>query len=252
MDYKRKYKNIDFYRKQIDATCEHLDYYGSRRRTLIEHSRNMMYGYGSQAEELRDGDQDAIGVQALREAARHVYTCREHIRAAREAFRDKKAGSGSRISEAIQSSELLSQQEITACYPSLNFHTHCRMGTSAGYEKEKNPNGWGFHHNVYVPVTWKANVYDKDIAWVTGGDGKRFILNAKQRLNERLAEQDITSHSVYWLRKHGEDITMGNGWVLQYKTDQTTVNAFNIEHSKAESLLRRRIKDTAANVLLGL
>ena len=91
-------------------------------------------------------------------------------------------------------------------------------------------------------MSWYSTVYQKDIEVVHSGKGPRFILQAKERMIERLNEDDISAYKckalyVYNGRLEGEDL-----WVLKGSGYNQNVIACGEDFLMTERLLQRRIK----------
>ena len=91
-------------------------------------------------------------------------------------------------------------------------------------------------------MSWNSTVYQKNIEVVHSGKGPRFILQAKERMIERLNEDNISAYKckalyVYNGRLEGEDL-----WVLKGSGYSENIIACGEDFLMTERLLQRRVR----------
>ena len=105
---------------------------------------------------------------------------------------------------------------------------------------------------VTVPISWNKKIYEEGISIVQAGDGARFILDCKERKIARLNNDHIRCWAVRAVKRKHKVCTVENATVLKYDAGGDVVLSISDSFSKAESLIRRRIKDKALGVLMDL
>ena len=245
MDYKRKLASIEACRKTIDAAHDALGYYGQHRRNFIQNAHR--YRWGHHEQELQKGDQYAPDLKTLSMHAETVYKMQTYIQDVREEMRKTDATQSS-IEKAAEATRIYGQSSIGTTFKSASFEVRSDIHTPPSYEKKIR---WSESDKVYLPVTWTRKVYENDIGQVKAGDGWRFVMDCKERKLDRLNDEDIRAFSCLAMKRKNDVVELESAWVFKYHTDGgKAVTSYHKDFARAESLLRRRIKDEAANILL--
>ena len=85
-----------------------------------------------------------------------------------------------------------------------------------------------------------------------GIEKKYHHLHCKARHLTRLAKDNIQAFDVLAIKRYGGNSEMIEATVMKYDAGGTSVCSIADKFSRAESLIRRRIKDTAIDTLLEL
>lgn len=118
------------------------------------------------------------------------------------------------------------------------------------YIERKQSSYFGVSYNITIPVTWSRGVGDKDIATVSDGKLVHLVLRAKERKLDRLNGEGIKAYKCLSMTGNNGNPQLHDVWVMHWSNGTSTITALNTEFSKAESLLRRRIKKAVTDVLL--
>ena len=160
----------------------------------------------------------------------------------------------SRLDEARHESKSNSYRAFTAAFPSATVETSCEVGGQVHclplYNKWDSLVEGGA--DVMVPISWNKKIYEEGISVVQAGDGARFILDCKERKIKRLNEEYIRCWAVRSVKRKHKICTVENAILMKYDAGGEVVLSIADNWAKAESLIRRRKKDSTLDVLMGL
>ena len=139
-------------------------------------------------------------------------------------------------------------------FPSATVETSCEIGGQVHclplYNQWDNLVEGGA--DVMVPISWNKKIYQEGISVVQAGDGARFVLDCKERKIARLNNDHIRCWAVRAVKRKHKICTIENATVMKYDAGGDVVLSISDSFSKSESLIRRRIKETALDVLMAL
>jgi len=154
------------------------------------------------------------------------------------------------FSQAKLNSEVCVRSIIGTQFPKLKVDHVRAKKTVDEYIERKHSSYFGTSYDISIPITWARTVGDKDIATVTDGKLVHLVLRAKERKLDRLNGEDIKAYKCLSMTGNGGNPRLHDVWVMHWSNDTTSITALSTEFSKAESLLRRRIKKAVTDVLL--
>ena len=154
----------------------------------------------------------------------------------------------SRLDEARHESKSNSYRAFMDAFPSATVETSCEVGGQVHclplYNKWDSLVEGGA--DVMVPISWNKKIYEEGISVVQAGDGARFILDCKERKIKRLNEEYIRCWAVRSVKRKHKICTVENAILMKYDAGGEVVLSISDNWAKAESLIRRRKKDSSA------
>lgn len=251
LDYKTLYKSMKALRDNCQHTYKQLaDEYGlskEQAKRAIDNARESVYQSHRFA-----SDVEGISNQSAKILLHSFSSCVHEIHQTRKMIRriDKKSG----IEEAMYESKSNSYRAFSEAFPSAQIETSCEIGEEISVRELHN--SWNGvvegGASISVPVTWSRKIYDQGISVVKAGDGARFVLDSKERRIARLNNDYIRCWAVRAVKRKNKVCTVENATVMKYDAGGDVVLSISDSFSKAESLIRRRIKDAALDVLMEL
>lgn len=154
------------------------------------------------------------------------------------------------FAQAKLSSEVCVRSIIGTNFPKLKVDHVVAKKTVDEYIERKHSSYFGTSYNITIPITWSRTVGDKDIATVTDGKLVHLVLQAKERKLDRLNSEDIKAYKCLSMTGNNGNPQLHDVWVMHWSNGTTSITALKRDFSKAENLLRRRIKKAVTDVLL--
>ena len=251
LDYKTLYVSMRALRDNCQHTYKQLtNQYGlsqEQAKKAIEGARESIYHSHRYTDHVKD-----MNTQSAKILLHSLCQCVHEIHQTRKMIRkiDKKSG----IEEAMYESKSNSYRAFSKAFPSAQLETSCEIGEEISVKELHN--SWNGivegGASVSVPVTWSRKIYDQGISVVKAGDGARFVLDSKERRIARLNNDYIRCWAVRAVKRKNKVCTVENATVMKYDAGGDVVLSISDSFSKAESLIRRRIKDAALGVLMEL
>ena len=180
---------------------------------------------------------------ALIGALEEVQSCRQLLR---------EVDNRSVFAQAQQASEVQFRSYIDTTFPKLRVDAVVAKKRVDEYIEIKRSSHFGVSYNISVALTWARSVWEKDIAKVADGKQDHIILKATERNLDRLHAEDIRAYKCLSMTGRGGKAELHDTCVMSWKTDTAHITAIHTEFSKAEALLRRRIKKQVTDILLDI
>lgn len=247
IDYPTICRSIDALKQHAQYTFKQMGLDGDAVKQLAEHARENNYV----------SHRAASSVMGLNSTSSKILissfvNCVHEIHKSREMLRD--VDNSSRLDEARYESKSNAYRAFSDAFPSATVETSCEVGEQVHclplYNKWDNLVDGGA--DVMVPISWNKKIYQEGISVVHAGDGARFILDCKERKIARLNNDHIRCWAVRSVKRKHKVCTVENATVMKYDAGGDVVLSISDSFSKAESLIRRRIKDKALGVLMAL
>lgn len=248
MEYKNNIKVIEHTREELSRFFKAYDFSGDEIKEFCRDSssytwKNFDYDGAPTVLKLMG---ESIGRDNIRNVVHYgrglVNLITDH-RSKAKYVEDKSV-----IKKAIESNGVWATSELNQAFPSRGWEVRCERGSKPYVERQTGRYGDNF--NVDIPLGWGKTVYAEGIATVKSGDGERFVMSANKKDFARLIKDGVVAYECDILRAYRDDATITKGWVLKYETYDDTILATHPEFSRAESLLKRRIKDTVVKELV--
>jgi hypothetical protein len=226
----------------IDYVCSQYGITGKAKHLMtLRTYGSLQKGFDSNPEQW-DPILEKYGQGAITDANSYLSGLRSKIRTARSAWKSYKFTN--KLHDEKERSVQFADQILNRTYPSQSFDVY-------GVNSQADDPSWKCRstflsryssHEVRVPLSWNSTVYQKNIEVVHSGKGPRFILQAKERMIERLNEDNISAYKckalyVYNGRLEGEDL-----WVLKGSGYSENVIACGEDFLMTERLLQRRVR----------
>ena len=238
MDYKKAITSIEYMNASLKNTFKHLDYNSDQIKTLHKHCMNNRWGVPDRVDnKLTNSAADMIGKQ--------ITEYMSMIRSIRLNMKPTKRPTA--LDREAEESTRYASSSVHEAFPSGSFTV--QIGKASFEPNQSTYSGDG---DICVPVTWNRKIYQRGISVVKAGDGNRFIVDCKPRNLTRLAKDNIQAFDVLAIKRYGGSSEMIEATVMKYDAGGTSVCSISDKFSRAESLIRRRIKDTAIDTLLEL
>jgi len=247
IDYPTICRSIDALRLNAQYTFKQMGLSQDAVKQLAEHARENNYVSHRAASSIM-----GLNSTSSKILISSFVNCVHEIHKSREMLRD--VDNSSRLDEARYVSQSNAYRAFTDAFPSAQVETKCKIGEEIAvrdlYNKWDNLVEGGAR--VAVPISWNKKIYEEGISVVQAGDGARFILDSKERKIARLNNDHIRCWAVRAVKRKHKVCTVENATVLKYDAGGDVVLSISDSFSKAESLIRRRIKDKALGVLMEL
>jgi len=248
MEYKNNLKVIEHAREELSRFFKTYGFSGDEIKEFCQDAssynwKNFDYDGAPTVLKLMS---DSIGRDSIRNVIQYGYSLLKLVRGHRS--KAKYVEDKSAIKKAIESNGVWATSELNQAFPSRGWEVRCERGSKPYVEKQTGRYGSNF--NVDIPLGWGKTVYAEGIATVKAGDGERFVMSATKKDFARLIKDGVVAYECNTLRAYRDDATIEKGWVLKYETYDDTILATHQEFSRAESLLKRRIKDTVVKELV--
>ena len=156
------------------------------------------------------------------------------------------------FAQAKLNSEVCFRSLVGTMFPKLKVDKVYAKKTVDDYIEYNYSSYFGASCNITIPVTWARTVGDKNIADVTDGKLAHLVLHARERKLDRLNAEGIKAYKCLSMTGNNGKPKLHDVWVMHWGNDTTAITALSTEFSKAEKLLRRRIKKAVTDVLLDL
>jgi len=248
MEYKNNLKVIEHAREELSRFFKTYGFSGDEIKEFCQDAssynwKNFDYDGAPTVLKLMS---DSIGRDNIRNVVLYAHSFLKLIKGHRS--KAKYVEDKSVIKKAIESNTVWATSELNEAFPSRGWEVRCEKGSNPYVEKQTGRYGSNF--NVDIPIGWGKTVYAEGIATVKAGDGERFVMSAYKKDFARLVKDGVVAYECNTLRAYRDDATIEKGWVLKYETYDDTILATHQEFSRAESLLKRRIKDTVVKELV--
>lgn len=238
MDYKKAITSVEYMNASLKNTFKYLGYKPDQIKTLHNHSVNNRWGLPERVDNnLTNSAADMIGKQI----AEYMSEIRDIRRSMRPVKRE------SALDREAEESTRYASSQVHDAFPSGSFTV--QIGKASFEPNQSTYSGDG---DIFVPISWNRKVYQRGISVVKAGDGNRFIVDCKARHLTRLAKDNIQAFDVLAIKRYGGNSKMIEATVMKYDAGGVSVYSIADKFSRAESLIRRRIKDTAIDTLLDL
>lgn len=236
-NYKGIINSIEYLNNSLKHTFKDLQYKPDQIKKICEFSETYRYG-------APKPDWSELTGKASDLASEHIVNYVREIRKSRASLRE--IDSISAIEQAGRDSRNNSGYSLSEAFPSASFDVD--VGDAAYSPSDR----YGSDGTITVPLTWDKKVRERGIDVVKAGDGNRFIVNCYPRKLSRLAKENIEAFSVVAIKRHAGAFDMIDATVMKYDAGGTSVCSIADTFARAESLIRRRIKDVAIDTLLEL
>ena len=247
LDFKLLYASMDALKQSASFTYKQMDLPNDKMKRLVEHSREYSYVSHNAATSVL-----GLNSTSSKILISHFSHCVHEIHKTRKMLREVE--NKSRLDEARHESKSNSYRAFTAAFPSATVETSCEVGGQVHclplYNKWDSLVEGGA--DVMVPISWNKKIYEEGISVVQAGDGARFILDCKERKIKRLNEEYIRCWAVRSVKRKHKICTVENAILMKYDAGGEVVLSIADNWAKAESLIRRRKKDSTLDVLMGL
>ena len=234
-------------KESASFTYKQMDLPHDKMKRLVEHSREYSYVSHNAASSVL-----GLNSTSSKILISHFSHCVHEIHKTRKMLREVE--NKSRLDEARHESKSNSYRAFTAAFPSATVETSCEVGGQVHclplYNKWDSLVEGGA--DVMVPISWNKKIYEEGISVVQAGDGARFILDCKERKIKRLNEEYIRCWAVRSVKRKHKICTVENAILMKYDAGGEVVLSIADNWAKAESLIRRRKKDSTLDVLMGL
>lgn len=246
-DYKR-YAAAQMASEYLDQSFKMMHFTPEQRRYFCRHPHEYRYGdpdkqHKPHFSQFTSHNFNNKIYNALIGAIEEVQSCRVRLR---------NVDDRSVFAQAQQASEVQLRSYIDATFPRLNVDSVVAKKRVDDYIEVKKSSYFGTSYAVVVSLTWARSVWEKDIAKVADGKQDHVILKATERNLDRLHAEDIRAYKCLSMTGRGGKLELHDTWVMSWKTDTAHITAIHTEFSKAEALLRRRIKKQVTDILLDI
>ena len=247
LDFKLLYASINALKESASFTYKQMDLPHDKMKRLVEHSREYSYISHSAATSVL-----GLNSTSSKILISHFSHCVHEIHKTRKMLREVE--NTSRLDEARYESKSNSYRAFMDAFPSAKVETSCEVGGQVHclplYNKWDSLVEGGA--DVMVPISWNKKIYQEGISVVQAGDGARFVLDCQERKIARLNNDHIRCWSVRAVKRKHKICTVENAIVMKYDAGGEVVLSISDNWAKAESLIRRRIKEAALDVLMEL
>jgi hypothetical protein len=232
----------------LDKTFKLLHFTIEQRKFFCENSREFRYGDTPQKCKPHFVHFTSIGFNAG--VFHSLYAALEEVRERRG--RLAKVNDTNIFDQAKLNSEVCVRSIVGTNFPKLKVDNVRAKRAVDEYIQRKHSAYFGTSYDITIPVTWARTVGDKNIATVDDGRLTHLVLQAKERKLDRLNGEDIKAYKCLSMTGNNGNPQLHDTWVMHWRNDTTSITALSTEFSKAEKLLRRRIKKAVTDVLLDL
>ena len=240
------YESIKIAAHYLDASFKTLGFTAQQRKYFCEHP--VAFRYGDTPSECKPEFTRYTRTGFDGGVFHSLYAALEEVRERRAQL--AKVEDNNIFSQAKLNSEVCVRSIIATNFPKLKLdQVHAKKSVDEHIEK-KVSSYFGTSYNITIPITWSRTVGDKDIATVTDGKLVHLVLQAKERKLDRLNSEDIKAYKCLSMTGNNGNPQLHDVWVMHWSNGTTSITALKRDFSKAENLLRRRIKKAVTDVLL--
>ena len=247
IDFEMIHRSLDALKQSAAQTYKQMDLTHDATKRLVQHSREHTYVSNNAVSSVV-----GLNSTSARILISHFSQCVHEIHKTRKMLREVE--NKSRLDEARYESKSNSYRAFMDAFPSATVETSCEIGGQVHclplYNKWDSLVEGGA--DVMVPISWNKKIYQEGISVVQAGDGARFVLDCQERKIARLNNDHIRCWSVRAVKRKHKICTVENATVMKYDAGGDVVLSISDSFSKSESLIRRRIKETALDVLMAL
>lgn len=246
IDYHLLYKSMAALRENNKNVLKQIGIPNDKIKELVKHARDYSYANQSSIASAKDLNNTSarILLNSFTHSVKEIHDARKMMRAVEQR---------SRINDCIYESRSNGYESLNKAFPSARIDVKCEIGQDVSirpmYHYDQLVEG-GIQ--AYVPVTWYKKIHQEGIDVVQAGDGARFILDCKERHITRLQKDYIRCWAVRAVKRKHQKAIVENATVMRYDAGGDVITSISNTFGKAESLLRRRIKDAAVGVLMEL
>lgn len=240
------YESIKIAAHYLDASFKTLGFTAEQRKYFCEHPEAFRYGDTPSECRLEFTRYTRTGFDGG--VFHSLYAALEEVRERRAqlaALTDINI-----FTQAKLNSEVCIRSSIAINFPKLKLDKVQAKKSVDEYIEKKVSSYFGTSYNINVSVTWSKCIKEKDIAIVNDGKLVHVVLHAKERKLDRLNSEGIKAYKCVSMTGNNGEPKLHDTWVMKWANDTTSIIALSTEFSKAESLLRRRIKKAVTDVLL--
>ena len=230
----------------LDASFKMLGFTTEQRKYFCEHPTD--FRYGDTPRECKPDFTKFTSNGFDQGIFQSLYCALEEVRERRG--RLAKVNNTNIFAQAKLDSEVCVRSIVGTNFPKLKVDHVVAKKTVDEYIERKHSAYFGTSYNITIPITWLRTVGDKDIAMVDDGRLTHLVLQAKERKLDRLNGEDIKAYKCLSMTGNNGIPHLHDTWVMHWSNDTTSITALKKDFSKAENLLRRRIKKAVTDVLL--
>ena len=247
IDYKTIYASLAALKKNAQFTYKQIGLSKDATKELVKHCRENSYitHNATSGMDYFNSTTARILVNQYGRCVNEIHKTRQMLRAVENK---------SNIQEAMYESKSNAYRAFSQAFPSAKVETKCEIGEEVSCRELHS--SWGGVVEggalVTVAIGWNKKIYEEGISVVQAGDGARFILDSKERKITRLNNDYIRCWAVRSVKRKHKKCYIENATVMKYDAGGDVVLSISDSFSKAESLIRRRIKDSAVDVLMEL
>ncbi len=247
IDYPTICRSIDALKQNAQYTLKQMGLSQDAVKQLAEHARENNYVSHRAASSIMglNSTSSKILISSFVNCVHEIHKSREMLRS---------FDNSSRLDEARYESKSNAYRAFSDAFPSATVETKCEVGGQVHclplYNRWDSLVKGGA--DVMVPISWNKKIYEEGISVVQAGDGARFILDCKERKIKRLNEEYIRCWAVRSVKRKHKICTVESAILMKYDAGGEVVLSISDNWSKAESLIRRRKKDSTLDVLMGL
>ena len=247
IDFEMIHRSLDALKKNAAYTYKQMDLTHDATKRLVEHARENTYVSHNAVSSVM-----GLNSTSAKILISHFTHCVHEIHKTRKMLRE--CENKSRLDEARYESKSNAHRAFMHAFPSATVETSCEVGGQVHCVQLYNR--WDSlvegGADVMVPISWNKKIYQEGISVVQAGDGARFVLDCKERKIARLNNDHIRCWAVRAVKRKHKQCTIENATVMKYDAGGDVVLSISDSFSKAESLIRRRIKEAALDVLMEL
>ena len=247
IDFEMIHRSLNAFKQSAAQTYKQMDLTHDATKRLVQHSREYTYVSSNAVSSVM-----GLNSTSARILISHFSQCVHEIHKTRKMLRE--CENKSKLDEARYESKSNSYRAFMDAFPSATVETSCEIGGQVHclplYNQWDSLVEGGA--DVMVPISWNKKIYQEGISVVQAGDGARFVLDCQERKIARLNNDHIRCWSVRAVKRKHKICTVENATVMKYDAGGDVVLSISDSFSKSESLIRRRIKETALDVLMAL
>jgi hypothetical protein len=240
------YKSAKMASHYLDASFKMLGFTTEQRKFFCERPQD--FRYGDTPRDCKPSFTRFTSAVFDQGVFHSLYAALEEVRERRG--RLAKVNDTNIFAQAKLDSEACVRSIIGTHFPKLKLDNVRAKNTVDEYIERKHSAYFGTSYNITIPITWSRTVGDKDIALVGDGRLVHLVLQAKERKLDRLSGEDIKAYKCLSMTGNGGNPQLHDVWVMRWDNGTTSITALKKDFSKAENLLRRRIKKAVTDVLL--
>ena len=240
------YKGAKMASRYLDESFKMLGFTTEQRKYFCEHP--VEFRYGDTRRECKPDFTQFTSAAFDGGVFHSLYAALEEVRERRG--RLAQIAETNVFSQAKLNSEVCVRSIVGTIFPKLKVDNVRAKKAVDEYIERKHSSYFGTSYDISIPITWSRTVGDKSIATVDDGRLEHLVLQAKERKLDRLNSEDIKAYKCLSMTGNGGNPQLHDVWVMHWDNGTTSITALKNDFSKAESLLRRRIKKAVTDVLL--